>query len=264
MVETQSTGKTALITGASSGIGAALSHCFAADSYDVILAARGVAKMEALGTELSQKHAVKVEVIGVDLEVADGAHRLFGEVKRHGLTLDALVNNAGYAIYQEFKDCDLDAELKLMQINMATLVALTRLFLPDLLARKGGVLNVASLAAFQPGPMWAVYGATKAFVLSFSEALAEELSHDGVTVTALCPGITASGFEDRAGAQNSALVKGKRLPTADDVARVGYAAFRQGRRVVVPGVINRILEESVRFAPRRVASAVAAWMLRRV
>jgi short-subunit dehydrogenase len=259
-----SKGKTALITGASSGIGKALAAEFAADGYDLVLAARGVPKMDALGAELYRAHGIKVDVLGADLEVPEGAHGLFDAVKGRGITIDALVNNAGYATFGEFKNSDLDAELKMMRLNMDSLVALTRLFLPDLIARKGGVLNVASTAAFQPGPLMAVYYATKAFVLFFSEAIAEELAADGVTVSALCPGPTASGFQDKAAMNDSALVKGKRLMTSEEVAKAGYAAFRQGKRVEIPGFMNWFMAQSIRFTPRRLATAVVMRMSRRV
>ena len=172
--------------------------------------------MEALATELRQRHGITVTVIGADLETNDGATRLHADVKQRGIVLSALVNNAGYATFGEFKDANLATELAMMQLNMNTVVALTRLFLPDLLATRGKILNTASTAAFQPGPYMAVYYATKAFVLSFSEAIASELEGSGVTVTALCPGPTASGFQDKADMHDSALVKGKKLPSSED------------------------------------------------
>jgi short-subunit dehydrogenase len=152
----------------------------------------------------------------------------------------------------------------MMHLNMDALVSLTRLFLPDLIVRKGGLLNVASTASFQPGPMMAVYCATKAFVLSFSEAIGEELAADGVTVTALCPGATASGFQDKAAAGDSALFKGRRLPTSDEVAKYGFEAFQRGKRVAIHGVMNRLMAESVRFLPRRVVTAAGMKMMGRV
>ncbi len=255
--------KTALITGASSGIGKALAECFAAGGYDLVLAARSVDKMRALAGELASKNKVRVEVIGVDLADAAGAQKLFDEVSQRGLAIDALVNNAGQGLFGEFKDSALADQLAMMDLNMRTLVALTRLFLPGLVACKGKVLNVASTASFQPGPMMAVYCASKAFVLSFSEAIAEELAGDGVTVTALCPGATASGFQDRAAMQESALVKDKRLMTSAEVAAIGYDAFVRGQRVVIPGAMNWIMAQAIRVTPRRVATAVAMSMMRR-
>jgi uncharacterized protein len=248
--------KTALITGASSGIGCALAENFAQDGYQLILAARSVAKMEVIAADLTKRYNITAIVIGADLETRDGAATLHAEIKRRGIVLDALVNNAGYGCFGEFKDSALADELAMMQLNMNTLVVLTKLFMPDLIATKGKVLNLASIAAFQPGPYMAVYYATKAFVLSFSEAIAEELDGTGVTVTALCPGLTASGFQDKADMNKSALVKGKKLPTSEEVATLGYQAMQRGQRVYVPGVQNWLFTQSVRFTPRSVVTAM--------
>ena len=256
MNTTASTARTALITGASSGIGKALAEHFARDGYHLVLAARGVAQMEALATELRQRHGIKVTVIGADLETNDGAARLHAEVKQHGLVISALVNNAGYATFGEFKDSSLATELAMMQLNMNTVVVLTRLFLPDLLTTRGKILNTASTAAFQPGPYMAVYYATKAFVLSFSEAIASELEGSGVSVTALCPGPTASGFQDKADMHDSALVKGKKLPSSEEVAAAGFRAMQRGQRVYIPGAMNWIMAQSIRFTPRRLVAAL--------
>lgn len=252
--------KTALITGASSGIGKALASEFAQDGYDLVLAARSVDKMQALAQELQQRHRVKVTVIGADLQTNDGAQKLHADIKARQITLSALVNNAGYGTFGEFKDAALADELAMMQLNMNTVVVLTRLFLPDLMATKGKLLNTASTAAFQPGPYMAVYYATKAFVLSFSEAIAAELAPHGVTVTALCPGPTASGFQDKADMQASSLVKGKKLPTSEQVAAKGYRALQRGQRVYIPGCMNWLLAQSVRFSPRNVVTALVQHM----
>ena len=206
MTTLSTSNKTALITGASSGIGKALAHQFAQDGYQLVLAARGVAKMQALADELQRKFKVAVTVIGADLETNDGAARLHADIKARGIVLSALANNAGYGAFGEFKDSALTSELAMMQLNMNTVVVLTKLFLPDLLATRGKILNTASTAAFQPGPYMAVYYATKSFVLSFSEAIASELEDTGVTVTALCPGPTASGFQDKAATGDVAVL----------------------------------------------------------
>lgn len=248
--------KTVLITGASSGIGKALAHHFAKDGYQLVLAARGVAKMQALADDLQKQFKVAVTVIGADLETNDGAAKLHADVKARGITLSALVNNAGYGSFGEFKDAALASELAMMQLNMNTVVVLTKLFLPDLLATQGKILNTASTAAFQPGPYMAVYYATKSFVLSFSEAIASELEDTGVTVTALCPGPTASGFQHKADLGNSALVKGKKLPTSEEVAALGYQAMQRGQRVYIPGFVNWAMAQSMRFTPRNLATKV--------
>jgi short-subunit dehydrogenase len=260
MSQSVNTQKIALITGASSGIGKALAEQFAAGGYDLILAARSVAPMEALAAELKRRHGITATVIGADLETEAGARQLVADVRSRGLAISALANNAGYAAFGEFATSDLATELASMQLNMTAVVVLSKLFLPDLLANKGKILNTASTAAFQPGPYMAVYYATKAFVLSFSEAIAAELEGTGVTVTALCPGPTASGFQDRANMHNSGLVKGKKLPTAESVAAIGYRAMQKGERVVIPGAINWLMAQSVRFAPRRVVTSMVKAM----
>lgn len=252
--------KTALITGASSGIGEALAHNFAKDGYDLVLAARGVAKMQALASELEKNHGIKVSVIGADLETSDGAAELHAEIKRRGISISALVNNAGYGAFGEFKDAPLTTELAMMQLNMNAVVVLTKLFMADLLLTRGKILNTASTAAFQPGPYMAVYFATKAFVLSFSEAIATELDGTGVTVTALCPGPTASGFQDKADMHASGLIKGKKLPSSESVAKAGYRAMQRGQRVFVPGAMNWIMAQAVRFTPRNVVTALTKQM----
>lgn len=253
-----------LITGASSGIGKALTHHFAQDGYQLVLAARGVARMQALADDLQQRFNVAVTVIGADLETDDGAAQLHADVKARGIVLSALVNNAGYGAFGEFKDSALASEMAMMRLNMNTVVVLTKLFLPDLLATRGRILNTASTAAFQPGPYMAVYYATKSFVLSFSEALASELEDKGVTVTALCPGPTASGFQDKAALGNSALIKGKKLPTSEDVAALGYRAMRRGQRVYIPGLVNWAMAQSMRFTPRNLATRVVKILTRPV
>lgn len=252
--------KTALITGASSGIGKALAENFAKDGYHLVLAARGVAKMQALADDLQSRYPIAITVIGADLETSDGAVKLHADIKARQIMISTLVNNAGYGSFGEFKTSALPTVLAMMQLNMNTVVSLTKLFMPDLLATKGKVLNIASTAAFQPGPYMAVYYATKAFVLSFSEAIAAELEGSGVTVTALCPGPTASGFQDKADMHASALVKGKNLPTADAVAVAGYAAMKRGQRVYVPGVINWLIAQSVRLTPRSMVTALVKQM----
>lgn len=248
--------KTALITGASSGIGKALAHQFAQDGYQLVLAARSVNKMQTLADELQRQFKVAVTVIATDLETHAGAAQLHTEIQARGIVLSALVNNAGYGSYGEFKDSALATEVGMMQLNMNAVVVLTKLFLPDLLAKRGKILNTASTAAFQPGPYMAVYYATKSFVLSFSEAIACELEDTGVTVTALCPGPTASGFQDKADLGNSALIKGKQLPTSEEVAALGYRAMQRGQRVYIPGFVNWAMAQSMRFTPRNLATQV--------
>lgn len=256
--------KIALITGASSGIGKELTENFARDGYDVVLAARSVKKMEEQAAELRKRYGMTATVIAADLESNDGATKLYTDVKNRGMVLSALANNAGYGVFGEFKDLALEPQLSMMALNIKALVVLTKLFLPDLLLSKGHIINTASIAAFQPDPYMAVYGATKSFVLSFSEAIAAELENRGVSVTALCPGPTASGFVDKADMHSSALVKGKKLPTSVEVAAKGYRAMKRGQRVYITGVMNRLLAQSTRFGSRSLVTKIAKAMLKPV
>ncbi|MCA3625988.1 MAG: SDR family oxidoreductase [Methylobacterium sp.] len=262
MTEPAPTARTALITGASSGIGKALAANFARDGWNLVLAARSVDKMRATADELGQRHGITATVIRADLETGEGAAQLHADVKRRGIVISALVNNAGFGTSGPFKESDLASDLAMMQLNMTAVVALTKLFMPDLLAARGKLLNVASTAAFLSGPYMAIYYATKAFVLSFSEALATELEGTGVTVTTLCPGPTASDFWSRSNMQETGLVKGKKLPTSEDVAAAGYRAMERGDRIFIPGIKNWLMAQSTRITPRRVTASVAARMNR--
>jgi hypothetical protein len=252
--------KTALITGASSGIGKALAENFAKDGYDVILVARSVAKLQQHASDLQARFAITATAIGADLEANDGPANLHADIKRRGLAISALANNAGYGTFGEFKSSPLEVELAMMQLNMNAVVILTKLFLPDLIATKGKIINTCSTAAFQPGPYMAVYYATKAFVLSFSEALAAELETSGVSVTTLCPGPTASGFQDKANMSASGLVKNKKLPTSEEVAALGYQAMQRGKRIYIPGLMNWLLAQAPRFLPRSLVTSIVKGM----
>jgi short-subunit dehydrogenase len=249
--------KTALITGASSGIGKALAFNFASDGHDVILVARSGAKLQNLAEELHSRYGVVATALVADLESAEGATKLFNEIKSRGLSINMLANNAGYGSFGEFRQTGLDTELAMMHLNMHAVVILTKLFLPEIIASRGKIINTCSTAAFQPGPYVAVYSATKAFVLSFSEAIAAELERTGVTVTAFCPGPTESGFQDKANMQDSALFKNKNLPTADEIATSGYRAMQRGKKVHIPGIINWLMALSVRFTPRSLVTKIS-------
>lgn len=243
--------KTALVTGASSGIGLELAKRFAAEGYDVALVARSEGKLQELAAALEAEHRVRAHVVAADLAQPRAAEALAAMLAERGLGIDVLVNNAGYALYGSFTDTDVGDELAMIQVNIVALTHLTKLVVPQMVARKQGrVLNVASTAAFQPGPLMAVYYATKAYVLSFSEALANELAGSGVTVTALCPGATRTGFQARAQMEESKLVRGKEIMTAETVARAGYAGMMKGKSVVIPGLSNKMLAQAVRFLPR--------------
>ncbi len=257
-------GKTALITGASSGIGLELTRLFARDGYDLVLVARSQQQLQQLASELHEKFGITVKVIVKDLSVAGAPDEIFTELQQENVTVDALVNNAGYATYGLFSELDLDNELRMMQVNMVALTHLTKLFLPGVLKNhRGKILNIASTAAFQPGPLMAVYYASKAYVLSFSEALANELRGTGVNVTALCPGPTESGFQKRANMEDSKLFSGRKIMDAATVARAGYRGLMAGKTVVIPGIRNRLLVETIRFSPRSMVTQIVRNMQER-
>jgi len=250
----------ALITGASSGIGYELSRCFAADHHNLVLIARQEEKLKKVAEELSREFHISTTVIVADLAKPDASEKIVAAVRANSLTVDFLINNAGFGLGGKFAETEVATELEMMQVNMVSLVHLTKLLLPEMLARKSGrIMNVSSTAAFQPGPLMAVYYATKAFFLSFSEAIANELSGTGVTVTALCPGPTASEFQARAHVEKTRLVKGKLLGfmSAEAVAKVGYQGFMRGKRLIIPGFMNKLGVQSVRVSPRNVATQVA-------
>jgi short-subunit dehydrogenase len=246
--------QTALITGASSGIGWDLAHLFARDGHDLILASRNEGKLRELATQLESQYRIAARVIPVDLERPDAPRELFEAVQT---PVDMLVNNAGFGLTGKFVETDLARELAMIQVNVSALVHLTKLFTKPMVERgQGRILNVASTAAFQPGPLMAVYYASKAFVLSFSEALAEELGGTGVTVTALCPGPTATGFATAANMTTTRLFTVMKPMTSQQVAKIGYNAMKRGRRVVVTGTLNKLLAQSVRVSPRRMVTRV--------
>jgi short-subunit dehydrogenase len=258
-------GQTVLVTGASSGIGLELAREFAAGGYDLVLVARGKEKLEELAAEVRDRHGrhgVTARVLPKDLSDPRSPEEIFQELEGAGTTVNVLVNNAGFATFGPFAETDLARELEELQVNVVTLTHLTKKFLPGMLSRRrGGILNVASTAAFQPGPLMAVYYATKAYVLSFSEALSEELRGTGVTVSALCPGPTATGFSARADMQDSGLFKGMlQVADARSVARAGYEGFRAGRRIVIPGLLNKVGAQSIRVTPRGLATRVVKGM----
>jgi short-subunit dehydrogenase len=255
----------ALITGASSGIGSELARVCAGHGHDVVLVARSARNLAELAAALEREHRVRAQVIAADLSTAAGVERVVQRVAELKLPIDMLVNNAGFGVWGPFVETPLDVELQMIHVNVVALTHLTKRLLPQMLARQSGrILNVASTAAFLPGPLMAVYYATKAYVLSFSEALANEVDGSGVTVTALCPGPTASNFQAAAGLEQSKLVFGKTLATSREVAEAGYDAMMSGGTVVVPGLSNRLIVNVPRFLPRRaVAKIVRAAQERR-
>lgn len=247
----------ALITGASNGIGYELAKIHAAKGDDLVLVARSASKLEELKAQLEQQYKIKVHIISKDLSEQNAAEQVYQETTSLGLRIDYLVNNAGFGDFGFFAETSWAKEEQMIHLNISTLVHLSKLYLQDMVKRRSGkIMNVASTAAFQPGPTMAVYYATKAFVLSFSEAINNEVSDKGVTVTALCPGATESGFQAAAAMEESALVKGKKLPSSREVAEYGYKAMMQGKAVAIHGTMNAIMANAVRFLPRNLVVKV--------
>lgn len=250
--------QTALITGASAGIGTELAREFASHGYDLILTARRQDALDKLATELTAQFKIKVSVFAADLANPKSPLQIQEFVVQNGLVVDVLVNNAGFAANGHFASLDTTVQLEILQVNITSLVHLTRLFLPDMIARnRGGVLNVASIAAFVAGPLMAVYYASKAFVLSFSEALANEVSATNLKVSCLCPGATITEFQKRAQMQNSKLFSGPSSMDAATVARLGYEGFERNDTIVVTGTKNKFGVFASRFVPRKLAASVA-------
>lgn len=250
---------TALITGASAGLGTEFAKLFARDGHDVILVARSTGKLESLAEKLRQLHKVKAHVIAADLSLPEAPQQIFNQVTEKGLSVDFLVNNAGYGSTGAFLDLPLGPEAEMVELNCNALLKLTHLFAGPMRARKSGrILNIASTAAFQAGPYMATYFATKAFVVSFSEALAFELQGTGVTVTCYCPGATHTEFASRAGNASSRLFQRPGVAKAEDVALDAYESMQQGEVVSVHGLLNWVLAQSTRFSPRAVTRSIAA------
>lgn len=242
--------KTALITGASSGIGLELAKQFAAEKINLVLVARSEGKLNELAATL-RNSGVTVHVLAKDLSNYHSAKEIYGWCGQNNITIDYLVNNAGFGDFGFFHESEWGKQEQMINLNITTLTYLTRLFLPGMVERKyGKVLNVASTAAFQPGPTMSVYYATKAYVLHFSEAIANELDKTGVTVTAFCPGATESGFQSAAAMEDSKLVKGKKLPSSAAVAAYGYKAMMKGKKVAIHGFMNAVMANAIRFMPR--------------
>jgi short-subunit dehydrogenase len=246
-----------LITGGSVGIGAALADVFAEHGHHLILVSRRRDKLEARAIELRKKYQVQVTCIPEDLADPAGPRRLYDAVNAAGFEVHNLVNNAGVGLYGQFMNTELSAELKMIQVNVTSPVELTKRFLPAMIARRSGrILNVASTAAFVPGPWMSIYYATKAFLLSFSEAIEHELGPNGISVTALCPGPTESEFKVRAGSQRSRLFEAF-VMDAPTVARAGYDGMMKGKAVVIPGLRNKLIPIAARLIPRPMIAALS-------
>ncbi|WP_129708735.1 SDR family NAD(P)-dependent oxidoreductase [Priestia megaterium] len=246
----------ALITGASGGIGKELAYQFAKDGHPVILVARSADKLAAIGENLKSTYNIEVITVVKDLSREEEIQSLYKELKNKKMHVDYLVNNAGFGLYGKFIETALDEELNMIDLNIQALTHLTKLFLPDMVKRnRGKILNIASVAAFMPGPLMTVYYATKAYVLSFTEALENELRGTNVTVSALCPGPTKTGFSDRAQLSNSKLFQSGAMDV-ETVTKVGYKKFMKGQTVIVPGVQFRLATFILRFVPRKWLTSV--------
>ena len=254
--------QTALVTGASGGIGYELAKLFANDHYNLVLVARSASRLTQVADELQRQFGISAKAIPLDLTAAPAPIFLFDQLQREGIAVDIVVNNAGYGVLGEFAKVSLEESLGQIQLNVTALTHLTKLFLSPMIERHSGkIMNVASTAGFQPGPLMAVYYATKAYVISFSEALANELKGSGVTVTCLCPGPTATNLQERAGMENTRLVKTLRPMDAKTVARDGYRGLMSDKTLVISGFRNWLMAESVRFSPRKLVTAVSRKVL---
>ena len=251
---------TVLITGASGGIGYELAKLFARNRHNLILVARSGDKLAQAGTEM-RGLGVEVKTVALDLATPSAAKILFEQLKKENTAVDILVNNAGFGALGEFAAMSEESILGQIQLNITALTELTRSFLPPMLARRSGrIMNVASTAGFQPGPLMAVYYATKAYVISFSEAVADEVRNSGVTVTCFCPGATDTGFAKRAGNDKSRLFKQLGAMNVEKVALDGYRAVMEGRTLAISGIQNWLVAESTRFAPRKLVTAISRWV----
>ena len=255
--------KAALITGASSGIGLELAHVMAKEKHNLVLVARSIDKLNELAAELIETHGIKVQTYKADLSNPKEIENLYQQTQNDDIEVSYLINNAGFGEYGNFIENDWEKLNSMMQLNMVSLVHLTNLYAKDMVSSKfGKIMNVASTAAFQPLPYFGVYAATKSFVLSFSEAIASELKDHGITVTALCPGLTGTGFVDAANMENTKFLdKAKSgMATPEEVAEYGYEAMMKGKTVAVHGMINSVMAQSSRFLPRDLVTTIAKKM----
>jgi len=253
-------GKTALVTGASSGIGATFARTLAAKGMNVILVARSEEKLRALANEIEGQFSVRAEVVAIDLGRERAAQDVSEEVQRRGLNVDLLVNNAGFGTHGRFETLDAARDHDEIMLNVTALVDLTHAFIPSMVSRKeGGIINVASTAAFQPLPYMAVYGATKAFVISFSAALAQEYRRRGIRVVTICPGATATDFFQVVGTEDAAVGQ-KRTP--QQVVATALKALERGKSVVIDGRVNTLLALFARLTPISISARVSESMMR--
>ncbi len=251
-------GKTALVTGASAGIGEVFARMLAERGTNLVLVARSEDKLHALAAELAAQHHIQADVIAADLSRTDAPREIYAQVQQRGLEIDMLINNAGFGTYGHFHELSLERQRDEVLVNVLALVELTHLVLPAMLSRgDGAVINVASTAAFQPVPHMAIYSATKAFVLSFSEALWAEYRSRGVRVLALCPGATETSFFDVVGSREPAIGS---ISTPEDVVLAGLHALERGKSFIIPGWQNYLVALSARLLPRPWMASITGWL----
>lgn len=249
--------KTVLITGASTGIGLEFAKIFAREGYNLVLVARNKDKLCALQSKLESVYKIQADVFPKDLSTKNAACDVFNFTQEKKITVDVLVNNAGFGDFGAYATSDWEKQYQMIQLNIMALIQLTHIYLKPMLEdRNGKILNVASLAAFQPGPKMSVYYASKAFVLSFTEALSVELKNSGVSVMALCPGPTKTGFEEKADLEESGLFKHLKNATAKDVAEYGYQQLERKKVVAIYGAMNKIIAFASKIAPRKIVRNV--------
>lgn len=249
-----------MITGASGGIGRQLAYHFAEDGYSLVLVARSKEKLEELKKELENNYSISVLISIKDLSKQKEALKLYDEIKQQRITVQFLVNNTGFGLYGAFIETSWAEEADMIDLNIKTLTYLTKLFLPEMVERnEGRILNIASVASFLPGPLLAVYYATKAYVLSFTEALENELKDTNITISALCPGPTKTGFSDRANLSSSKLFESGALHV-EDVAKVGYEQFMRGKTIIILGAKFKVATMLPRFFPRKLITKVVRSM----
>ncbi len=255
--------KTALITGASSGIGLEFAKLLAKEKYNLVLVSRDGAKLNLLKTQLEKEYQIEVKILPIDLSAENSSKEVYDQLKNEKIDIDLLINNAGFGALGNFDELNWELQRDMIKVNVISLVYLTKLFIEDMKERGyGGILNVASTAAFQPGPRMAIYYATKAFVLNFTLAIAHELKNSKIKIMALCPGPTKTDFQTRAGMTEINLMKFTKFHTAKFVAEYGYKAFLKGKTIAIPGTLNKIYLYLIRFIPRKLVSSII-WFLKK-
>lgn len=249
--------KTALITGASSGIGKALANQFAENNYDLVVVAENGSKLSEAAGEFRNNYKVKVKEITKDLAKEDAPAELYNQIRGENIQIDVLVNNAGVGQKEKFHETDIEKDIRIIRLNIEALVRLTKLFLRDMVDRgEGKILNLGSVAGFQPGPLLAVYHSSKAFVNSFSEALNDELKDTGVTITVLCPGPTDTEFFDKADMENARILEDGIVMEPEEVAEIGYEALMEEERIIIPGMSNKVLTFTRRLIPKSLQASI--------